>query len=489
MEGLRLVPLVGQDKLGVLDVNRAILKRRWSEVTRLDGRVRETASQVLEKLEIQLSQYYQATLTKKMVKIQEAMSKANSTIAQYDRFFSNETRKSKWQVYAKEQYTIDLEKVNTIQVNSMRMQAWRQLSHIGMLRSEASNKFGNGQSHKAKKVLARAKKLQEELHQHCEDVQKPVPDGFKIDPNDFNPDISKLEKSDDPLFKSELVYAKRARSQLVWLRSNYYQANKMRAIGMRKKMRDIEEKYMHLSNLKPRQKVVVEKEEEMSQLDILTKVKGLRKIEMGHIDVYCRSAGTGSHRKNVTNACARDIVGGPWSRPKGQKKHLNKGATKEKQPKITSDMSAEDWQAAIDWAQKNQAPIRLPKEVDKVARRAKVIAFRKLRAEKLEKQATTVVVPLKNKRHVATKVVNNSQQSQNSVRLDRVLMPYSLVNVNMKVNDSLGGYYVFSKGIEATVSHCDYQYSSKKVTSNLGRVTIHDDVAHKKLDKLIQIIL
>jgi hypothetical protein len=497
MEGLTLVRSGEQARMSVLDVNRAILKKRRSEIVHLDGGARDKASEMLEKIEINLSQYYQATLTKKIVKISEAMGKANNLLAQYDRFFNNETRKIKWQAYAREQYAIDLAKVNTIQVNSMRWQAWRQLSHIGNMRSSAANMFGDGQAHKAKKLLAKAKKLQEELHKHCKEVQMPVEEGFIIDPNDFNPVISKLEKSEDPLYKSELIGAKRARSQLIWLRNNYYQANKMRCITMRKRMREIEQRYHYLSNLKELEKVKQERPQAMSQLEILTRVKGLRKIEMGHIDVYCRPAGMGTYAKNKANFQARELNGGPWSRPRKTSGSASRAKpVKSRQPKITADMTAEDWQEAIDWAQKNKQPIRLTKEVSKAERRATISAFRKKRAEKIEEaernRAPTLKAPVSKgredrlKRSVVEDVLKYTTNA--NIRLDRVLMPYGLVGTTMKVRDELGGYYVFVKGLEATVQHCDYSYSQKKEKSVVGRVVIHDDVKHINLDKLIKII-
>jgi hypothetical protein len=156
----------------------------------------------LAKLQICLAKFYQATTTKKASKIKEAVDVANRVLSEYDTFYRCEMKRALYLQKMREQHAIDVEKVMTVPIKSVRAQAMRSVRvyRLDELRSHVAHFFGQGQNHKAKKVLGKADKLQKELQEHCDQQQCKVEPGFMIDPDDFNQVISKLEKSEDPLF-------------------------------------------------------------------------------------------------------------------------------------------------------------------------------------------------------------------------------------------------------------------------------------------------
>jgi hypothetical protein len=328
---------------------------------------------------------------------------------------------------------------------------------INDLRVHAAHWFGNGEKKKAKKSLANARRMKAQLQVECAEQVSALEPGFAIFPGHFDPIITKLSKSNDPLFKSELNGAIKAKSELQYLRRIYYKANKLEAIRIRHRLIQIEEKYHYLDRLQEVKRNVLDIKKTMPPLDIYTKVKGYRKIEVGHVVVYCRHSGMGIAYKNRTNKKAaeagwRSICLGTNMK----RKHTANIVT------IRDDsMTDDDWEEAISLAdtERQQLTGRLP---------AKTVATR----PRVDCQITTI------SQAVEDCYSKNPRDSQSAILQDWVIAgvqvdDLAFFNLEMckDVNTSQAiqrsgttvryrnqnkEYCVFERRIRATVAHCKH---------------------------------
>jgi hypothetical protein len=239
----------------------------------------------------------------------------------------------------------------------------------------------------------------------------------------------------------------------------------------------------------------------MSVLDMYVKVKGYRKIEMGFVDVYCRHAGMGSSYKSKTNSKAQEMRLSGMSTTGYVKKSKNETTLQK-----IYDMTDSDWASALqlvksEWRELSKSNVEVVSHQKPKRRLAATVTQAVNHSSKNEVNMLTQWanagvsvsdLALLNGVEIdelAADLEIDSIMSAAKFNLEDFIDPVvSIVGANMRCRNANKEYCVFSKNIEATTKHCEHNFATRPIRSEVGRIQLWDNKKHSDLDKLYRII-